>query len=160
MKIQIRKSVFETNSSSTHALCLGKGYKITQDVLNFGVILSKDYWSAKQDYQYRADTLFAGIISKYEYNDTKPFVRLGKLINILNKLNITYTFNFDEDYIENNLPYVEETEWVDNVLESEDNFLRYIFNDYSEYIVMDRDELYFKGGWESIMDKNKVDIYE
>ena len=161
MKIQIRKGVFETNSSSTHALCIGKKYdkKHIPEVINFGILNNQEFWTAKENYQYRADKLFAGIIGKYEYDCAKAFARLGKLIELLKVVNIPYTFNLTEDYIENQLPYVEESLWVDIVLENEHNLMCFLFNDHSDFHEMDRDEVYREGGWETIFDKNKVDIY-
>lgn len=129
------------------------------EVINFGVLNNLEFWTAKENYQYRADKLFAGIIGKYEYDCAKAFARLGKLIELLKVVNIPYTFNLTEDYIENQLPYVEESLWVDIVLENEHNLMCFLFNDHSDFHEMDRDEVYREGGWETIFDKNKVDIY-
>ena len=161
MKIQIRKGVFETNSSSTHALCIAKKYdkKHIPEVINFGVLNNQEFWTAKENYQYRADKLFAGIIGKYEYDCAKAFARLGKLIELLKVVNIPYTFNLTEDYIENQLPYIEESLWVDIVLENEHNLMCFLFNDHSDFHEIDCDEVYREGGLETIFDKNKVDIY-
>ena len=161
MKVKIRKNVFETNSSSIHALCIGKGYDKDHlpEVINFGVLNNQEFWTAKENYQYRADKLFAGIIGKYEYDCAKAFARLGKLIELLKVVNIPYTFNLTEDYIENQLPYVEESLWVDIVLKNEQNLMCFLFNDHSDFHEMDRDDVYREGGWETIFDKNKVDIY-
>lgn len=161
MKIQIRRGCFETNSSSTHALCLGKGYAEKPKSITFGVLTYKEYWSAKNDLQYRADTLFAGIIGKYDYDCSKAFARFGKLIKLLENAHISYSFNLDESYIEADLPYPgEEYGWVDIVLENEDNLMRYLCNDNSEYLDWDRDALYNKGGWEAVVDLTKCDLYD
>ena len=50
MKVKIRKNVFETNSSSIHALCIGKGYDKDHlpDVINFGVLKAQEFWTAKK----------------------------------------------------------------------------------------------------------------
>ena len=90
MKVKIRKNVFETNSSSIHALCIGKGYDKDHlpDVINFGVLKAQEFWTAKKDYQYRADKLFVSIICNYDC--TKAFSRFGKLIELLKIVNIPY----------------------------------------------------------------------
>lgn len=162
MKIQIRKSVFETNSSSTHALCLAKNYdkENIPKIINFGIMTNEEQWTAEQNMQYRIDILFASIIGKNDYYTSRSFIRLGKLINLLTAANIIYKFNFDEDYIENNLLYIEYTDWVDIVLENEEMFLRFLTNNDSNIIEIDNDELYRRGGFENIIDKNKCDIYE
>ena len=159
MKIQIRKGVFETNSSSTHALCIGKEYdkKHIPEVINFGVLKAQEFWSAKKDYQYRADKLFVSIICNYDC--TKAFARFGKLIELLKIINIPYTFNLTEDYIEENLAYVESSRWVDIVLKNEQNLMCFLFNKHSDFHDVDRDEVYLAGGLETIFDKNKVNIY-
>ena len=50
MKVKIRKNVFETNSSSIHALCIGKGYdkEHLPEVINFGVLKAQEFWTAKK----------------------------------------------------------------------------------------------------------------
>lgn len=159
MKVKIRKNVFETNSSSIHALCIGKGYDKDHlpEVINFGVLKAQEFWTAKKDYQYRADKLFVTIICNYDC--TKAFARFGKLIELLKIINIPYTFNLTEDYIEENLAYVESSRWVDIVLKNEQNLMCFLFNKHSDFHDVDRDEVYLAGGLETIFDKNKVNIY-
>ena len=159
MKIQIRKGVFETNISSTHALCLGKKTYTTQkqDAIKFGVLTNSNYWTAKQDVQYRADLLYAAMINSYD--TIKTLVNLGKLAKMLTELEIKYSFNTNEDYLENDIPYADNNDWVDIVLDSPDNLINYLFNDNSKFITMDRDEVYRQGGWENIVNTNKCEIY-
>ena len=99
----------------------------------------------------------ASIICNYDC--TKAFSRFGKLIELLKIVNIPYTFNLTEDYIEENLAYVESSRWVDIVLKNEQNLMCFLFNKHSDFHDVDRDEVYLAGGLETIFDKNKVDIY-
>ena len=84
---------------------------------------------------------------------------MGKLIELLKIINIPYTFNLTEDYIEEHFPYVEDSRWVDIVLKNEQNLMCFLFNKHSDFHDVDRDEVYLAGGLETIFDKNKVDIY-
>lgn len=160
MKIQIRRGCFETNSSSVHALCLGKGDFSIPESIKFGVLTLDEYWKSLNTYQYRADALFAGIIGKNDYDCAKAFERFGKLIELLKETGINYSFNLTEDYIDYQLPYIEETKWVDKVLENKDTLLRYLFSDNSNYLEYDRDNLYNRGGWEEVVDLTKCDLYD
>lgn len=160
MKIQIRRGVFETNSSSTHALCLGKNPIRTTDHIDFGKLTDSEQWNSENTLQYRADILFAAIIRTFRGQEA--FIRLGKLEKLLGELGITYTFNLGLDYLENDLPYVAEEfdDMVEMLLGDSSILERYLFDDLSSLVSEDRDSLYLKGGWGKVFDTSKCDIYD
>ena len=87
MKRQIRRSVFETNSSSTHAICITKdGYK-KRDYIEF--YISEFGWECDvyRDAHSRASYLITAIFDQTkDYTDEK----LQQLKNILDSNNIEY----------------------------------------------------------------------
>lgn len=97
--LQIRKSVFETNSSSTHAICISKkevdrekirGKKIHFELHDFG-------WEFSTEANV-ADYLYTGICSAFKREMYEEY--LGKLKEILDKHGVEYEFEepkWDED---------------------------------------------------------------
>ena len=88
MRRQIRRSVYETNSSSTHAICIAKdGYEL-KDHIDFH---TGEYgWECEEygDLDNKASYLITAILSMdKEYADEK----LTRLKDILDEYEITYT---------------------------------------------------------------------
>ena len=141
MKRQIRRCVFETNSSSTHAICIAKdGYEL-QDHIDFH---TGEYgWECEEygDLDNKASYLITAILSmEKEYADEK----LMQLKSILDDNNITYTipepnikqykydgkthryYDIGYDYID----HVKELKsWLDDLLLDSDKLFRYLFGD-------------------------------
>lgn len=140
MKRQIRNCVFETNSSSTHAICIAKegytkGNHIEFDIGEFG-------WEVDTytDLYSRASYLITAIFdSSKEYADEK----LQQLKDILDAENITYSipepdvksweWNGKTEYyydIDGYIDHVGDThEFLDAVLSDSDKLMRYLFGD-------------------------------
>ncbi len=89
MKRQIRYGVYETNSSSTHAICIAKdGYKLEKHI-DFHVGEYGWEFEEYEDTDSKASYLFTAILFfEKEYADEK----MSQLKNILDDNNITYTF--------------------------------------------------------------------
>ena len=139
MKKQIRKKVYETNSSSTHAICIAKdGYELKNHI-DFH---TGEYgWECEEygDFDNKASYLITAILSMdKEYADEK----LMQLKSILDDNNITYTipelniksykydgkthryYDIGYDYID----HVEELKsWIDDLLLDSDKLFRYLF---------------------------------
>ncbi len=164
MKRQIRQNVFETNSSSTHAICITKNdilddkeekQHIIFHIGNFGWELREFY-----DVHTKAEYLYTAIL----YNDR--FDLLKKLQNILDKYEISYTFMapvFAKDsaggrYLFNgridhgyNLKH-----FIEEVCNDEGKLLRYLFSSES-FILTGNDNSYVV--WNIKVDSNEYDTY-
>lgn len=141
MKRQIRRCVFETNSSSTHAICIAKdGYEL-KDHIDFH---TGEYgWEYEEygDLDNKASYLITAILSmEKEYADEK----LMQLKSILDDNNITYTipepnikqYKYDgktHRYYDTGYDYIDHVEklksWLDDLLLDSDKLFRYFFGD-------------------------------
>ena len=139
MKRQIRTNVFETNSSSTHAICIAKdGYKL-KDHIDFH---TGEYgWECNEygDLDNKASYLITAILSMKKENADE---KLEQLKSILDANEITYTipeldvkswkydgktyryYDIGYDYIDH---AGELTSWLDDLLSDADKLLRYLF---------------------------------
>ena len=136
MRRQIRRSVYETNSSSTHAICIAKdGYEL-KDHIDFH---TGEYgWECEEygDLDNKASYLITAILSMdKEYADEK----LTRLKDILDEYEITYTipelnvksyeygkekhyyYNIGYDYIDH---AGELKSWLDDLLSDSDKLFR------------------------------------
>lgn len=139
MRRQIRRSVYETNSSSTHAICIAKdGYEL-KDHIDFH---TGEYgWECEEygDLDNKASYLITAILSMdKEYADEK----LTRLKDILDEYEITYTipelnvksyeygkekhyyYDIGYDYIDH---VGELKSWLDDLLSDSDKLFRYLF---------------------------------
>jgi hypothetical protein len=157
MKRQIRKGVFETNSSSTHSIAIPKNSSRTLRYVEF---CTNDFgWEFNQvspdDYFYTAI---------YETSDTECEVntKIEKLKNILNEHGITYDFaepkthtwhsdSGNKDYFSLDDGYIDHgyelKEFVDELLNDGDKLVRFLSgglvftgNDNSEMDYVNRTE--------------------
>lgn len=143
MKRQIRKSVFETNSSSTHAICITKkkdNYKIPNHIdFEFGEFGWE--YGEYSDIRNKSSYLITAIFS---FGKSETDEKLARLKNILDAHNITYSipkpkvksstwggrkhFYYDLGY--NYIDHVGETKgFVDAVLSDSEKLFRYLFGD-------------------------------
>lgn len=127
---QIRKGVFETNSSSTHSICISKKPVKTGSYVYFGI----GEYGWENGCVDIADYLYTAIL---EMDDSKEL--LDKLKKILDNHSIEYEF---EKPIYSNSGYLEygyidhsyETrEFIDAVLSDEDMLMRCLFGDSAVY---------------------------
>lgn len=131
MKRQIRRGAFETNSSSTHAICISKkrNYKIpayvtfTHDEFGWEFGEYNDTWT-------KASYLYQAIISVY-YDDPEP--ALKKLKSILADYGVACEFEparsgefWDNGYIDHG---GECYEFVEAVLNDNELLFTYLFGD-------------------------------
>ena len=135
MKRQIRKNTFETNSSSTHAICITKVDVDKSSLPNhvtfthgeFGLEVDEhsDLWS-KASYLYQAICDCC-----YDKEDDKEEM-LNRIADVLNEYGISCNFEPDKDkkwgdgYIDNGY---ETIDFVKAVLEDSDKLIRYLFGD-------------------------------
>lgn len=140
MKRQVRRGIFETNSSSTHAICIAKGEYRHNSFSHIDFEIGKFGWENDEyDSLYnKASYLITAILSfdKDEANEN-----LQKLKDILDSNNIEYTlpelkvdsweyggktrYYYDIDgYIDHS---GETKDFVNDVLSDSDKLFRYLF---------------------------------
>lgn len=149
---KIRKSVFETNSSSTHSICVANtdDYQIPES-LHFG--FDEFGWerSTLRDIQSKADYLYTGLIHTYRPKDAKSIIKFLKLKGIsvtyepakYSKKSYTqhdgkireYTSCDNDGYIDHNS---ELKPFLDDMVSNKKALLAYLFSDLS-YIMTGND---------------------
>jgi len=131
---QIRHNVFETNSSSTHSICIPKKTDVKMDSVYFGI---GEYGWENREVLDTPSYLYTAILDGYEEN--VAMLKIDRIKSILDAYSIKYDFEepkwcysrydgtkyLDEGYID----HVYEThEFVEAVLNDEDMLLRYLFD--------------------------------
>ena len=141
MRRQIRTNVFETNSSSTHAICIAKdGYEL-KDHIDFH---TGEYgWECDEygDLDNKASYLITAILSMDKESADEKLIQLK---GILDENEITYTipelnvnsceygkkkhyyYDIGYDYIDH---AGELRSWLDDLLSDSDKLFRYLFGD-------------------------------
>jgi len=136
MKRQIRRGCFETNSSSTHAICIAKEGYAKRDYVEFEIGEFGWEFDTYSSVHSRASYLITAIFnSSKEYADEK----LQQLKDILDDNGIKYdipeprvdSWEYGSYYdIDGYIDHVEETRtFVEAVLSDSDKLMRYLFGD-------------------------------
>lgn len=135
MKRQIRSSVFETNSSSTHSIAISKKPVVIGKYIRF--CIGEFGW--ENDCADTADYLYTAILEQDEHDEL-----LDKLKKILDKYSIEYKFDTPKWHKSSNgtdkwlgYGYIDHSyelrEFLDTVLSDEDLLMRYLFGDSTVY---------------------------
>ena len=135
MKRQIRRSVFETNSSSTHSIAISKKPVVAGRSIYFGI--GEFGWG--NGCADTADYLYTAILERDDRHDL-----LDKLKKILDKHSIEYEFeepryedSYDGKYKWLAHGYVDHSyelgEFIFTILDNEDLLMRYLFGDSAVY---------------------------
>lgn len=140
MKRQIRRGCFETNSSSTHAICITKENYIKGDYIKFEIGEFGWEFDTYSDLHSRASYLITAIFGlDKDYADE----RLQQLKDILDNNGIKYVipepnadsweYNGETQYYYDIDGYIdhanEAREFIDAVLSDPDKLMRYLFGD-------------------------------
>lgn len=139
MKRQIRRNVFETNSSSTHSISISKKPVTIDTAKVIGFEIGEYGW--ENDCVSAKNYLYTAIMS---FNDSEELLK--KMTDILDKNNVKYYLGevikqkaiYDDEvytYLDNGyIDHHNETrEFVETVLDNEDMFMRLIFGDSCVY---------------------------
>lgn len=141
--ITIRRGIFETNSSSTHSICITK----RDEKLEFPYSIYFKFGKFNWEFDYYVDTedkasyLYTAIFECYGQKGASEKIQIIK--DALDKKGIEYEFEepkfykygFDFGYIDHGY---ENKEFVDAVLKSDDRLYRYLFS-YNSYILTGND---------------------
>lgn len=138
---QIRRGVFETNSSSTHSICISKEPVTIGKHIHFGI---GEYGWENDCVDDTASYLYTAILCMHDSDEL-----LEELKNILDKHSIEYEFeepSYYPDDPEDEYKYLrygyidhayEARDFIDAVLSDEDMLMRYLFG--SSYIYTGND---------------------
>jgi hypothetical protein len=133
MTVQIRKSVFETNSSSTHSICIAKQKpERIPEVIHFGI---RNFgWEWRTLYgQEKANYLYTMILGQPNHRES-----MQKLVKLLDKIGVQYQFEepvFEKigkfEFLDNgSIDHASEgADFVNAVLHSQSRLERYLFSD-------------------------------
>ena len=135
MKRQIRNSVFETNSSSTHSIAISKNPVVAGKHIRFGI--GEFGW--ENDCVDTADYLYTAILEQDDRDDL-----LNRLKEILDKHSIEYEFetpiwdkSSNGEYTWLSYGYVDHSyelrEFFNIILSDEDLLIRYLFGNSNVY---------------------------
>lgn len=138
---QIRKGVFETNSSSTHSICIAKDAELTiPKSLHFS--FGKFGWECDTLYSVseKASYLYTGLMANKRKDDVDKIIELlkDKGIDVTTEEPIykkyTYEGNDGGEYIDNG-GYVDHSNdmgyFLNAVCEDESKLMNYLFSDLS-----------------------------
>lgn len=142
MKRQIRKNVFETNSSSTHAICITKNDIDITNIPTYVTFTSGEFgweFDVHNDTWTKASYLYQ-LINDINYNNEEKRVEyLDKLISALSIYGITCEFEpvkrdkwgFTHGYVDH---YLGAKKFLDAVLENDNLLLKFLFDNNSKII--------------------------
>ena len=153
---QIRQNTFETNSSSTHSICISKNPVV--DVRNKHVYFgSGEFGWSTDTVTDTASYLYTAMVTAYSPQEFRE--KLEKLKNILDKYGITYDFSpveeikldYTSDYsylmfTKDRYASVDHARqcipFIESLLNDEDMLLRYLFGDSCIYTGNDNSNEY------------------
>lgn len=133
MKRQIRRNVFETNSSSTHAICITKEDVNKSSLPSHVTFVYGEFgWEFDEYYDTwtKASYLYEAIHGCYDGDERKE--KLNSIEELLSEYNISCDFepSKDKEYGDGYIDHVyETTELVEYVLSDGDNLIKYLFGD-------------------------------
>lgn len=133
MKRQIRQGVFETNSSSTHAICISKDHDARKLTVPNSVSFEHGEfgWECRKlmSIREKASYLYEAILGMYQYDN--PEEKINRIKEILNKYDITCDFELSS----NNVGYIDHvrtddmSDWLEKMMNDDDSLLTYLFGD-------------------------------
>ena len=151
MKKVIRKCTFETNSSSTHAICICTDKELLKDIepskyLYFGIGMHGWEFKTLSTSEEKANYLYTGILACYP-DESKE--KIEKLESILLDFGCVSTFATpkwrefnNEVYLDHDCGYIDHSdelkEFIDELLDNPTLLYNYLFSDNS-YVLKGND---------------------
>lgn len=138
MKIKIRRSCFETNSSSVHAVCINKNFK-KEKITHIELDAKKDFYEKNYNLEEKANYIFQMCLNK-DHEEPFPYFEKEKtytyrFINYLAKKGIITDIKKCDDYYNYSLGDFEET--LKLLMTNEELMDRFLFDDLSYFQIMD-----------------------
>jgi hypothetical protein len=146
MKRQIRRSVFETNSSSTHAICITKEDVDISNLPNHVTFTHGEFGWENDEYSdlySKASYLYQAICDCYFDDKAGKEEVIDKITKMLCDYGISCDFepDMDKEYGDGYIDHGNETiDFVKAVLEDSDRLLRYLFG--NSFVVTGNDNGY------------------
>lgn len=141
---QIRKGVFETNSSSTHSICIAKNVELTiAESLHFEFGEFGWEYDTLHSVRQKASYLYTGLIGNNRKEDADRIIELLRDRGIeVTAEEPTYKKYSSGDMYVTNGGYVDHSynlqDFLDAVCKDEDKLMNYLFSDLS-YIITGND---------------------
>lgn len=146
----IRSGVFETNSSSTHSICISKAPVEAGNFINFDI---GEYGWENRCVANTSNYLYTMILSGNDYDEA--IEKVEKLKGILESHGVNYKFEeprwntWDSDYKYLEYGYVDHAydgqDFVDALLNDEDMLMRYLFGNSFIYTGNDNQDADYAG---------------
>lgn len=138
MKQQIRRNLFETNSSSVHSIVITK--ESLSDIPESLCITRKEFgWENRtySDIEDRVSYLYTGILECFKNDEQERYI--NKLIEFLEKFEIEVEIDHDNDSDWYGIDHVYElTDFIKDIFNDEDYLFNYLFSPTS-YIMTGND---------------------
>lgn len=134
MNKQIRQGVFETNSSSTHAICISKDHIYGELPKHVNFEHGEFGWECIKydDANSKASYLYQAIYDMYEGDE--EIEKIEHIEKVLNSHGVTCDFNdssaqvWDDGYIDH-VGTDDMPEWLENMMNDDNALLTYLFGD-------------------------------
>lgn len=161
--LSVRKNVFETNSSSTHAICISQERRDVPKKIHFSLGNFGWGYDVLNTPEERASYLFSGILYNYDIEESAQKIRLLKEILksygvekiTFDSVNIDFAYN-EIDWYYNNF-YVDHGCELEDLIEEMLNhnssmLMDFLFGDGS-FIIVSNDNT--ENDWDQILKENK-----
>lgn len=144
MKKQVRCNVFETNSSSTHAICISKDCQTIQKPPKHITFRHREFgWENKKytTMESRASYLYQAICDVYYGSEEKEII-LDRLKNTLLEKGISCDFSENKlKYSDGHIDHAEELDlWLEAIFDDEEKLFTFLFGD--SFIITGNDNDY------------------
>lgn len=125
--IKIRQSVFETNSSSTHSICIPKEADVTfPSSLHFSFGEFGWEWDTLDSIEEKASYLYTGLIGNNRKLDFDKIVELLKSKGMeVTSQSINEEKSWDNGYVDHDNELIE---FLNDVVSDEDKLLKFLFS--------------------------------
>lgn len=140
MRIQIRQGVFETNSSSIHAICIAKELGYPKELPKELIFYRDEFGWENEEYRLvekKASYLYEAILCIY----SDPYIKLKEVEKILNKYGTKCEFKNPDKLFEGYIDHGSELrQFIEDLLSNEDKLMTYLFGD--SFIITGNDNNY------------------
>lgn len=145
--IQIRKNVFETNSSSVHTICIAKNYDYTNNIPKNITFRVGEYgwgYDCLSCLSERASYLYTAILYTALMYDKDTIFNMEHVIDVLSNIGINCTVIEPGEYEDFYIDHCGELhDWLDTIFNNDTLLLNYLLCD-SSHVIIDNDNKYYE----------------